>query len=85
MLADADETYRQLGLDHWVASAVGPRADKAVFPGEDGELWLVAYQSRQARVRGSKGMAVLHGCLSNPIPSSPSSIWAHRQARRAAP
>ncbi len=65
MLADSDETYRQLGLDHWVTSAVGPRADKAVFR-RDGELWLVAYQGRQARVRDSKGMAVLHRLLAEP-------------------
>lgn len=64
MLAEADETYRQLGLEHWVTSS-RPRAEAAVFR-RDGEVWAVGYQGLQVQVRDVKGMAVLAMLLGTP-------------------
>lgn len=64
MLTEANETYRQLGLDHWMA-VERPPAEDAVFR-RDGEVWIVGYQGRQVRIRDVKGMAVLARLLAEP-------------------
>jgi hypothetical protein len=65
MLAEANETYRQLGLNHWVLQVEGDNAKDAVFRGE-GEVWVVGYQGREVRIRSIKGMAVLARLLAEP-------------------
>ena len=64
MVSEADETYRQLGLDHWV-SAERPRTEGATFR-RDGDVWTVGYPGREVRVRDIKGMAVLARLLAEP-------------------
>lgn len=64
MLAEANETYRQLGLEHWM-SVEHARTQDAVFR-RDGEVWVVGYQGRERRVRNIKGMAVLARLLAEP-------------------
>ncbi|WP_219417411.1 ATP-binding protein [Pseudonocardia nigra] len=64
MLAEADETYRQLGLAHWVP-AEHPQTVDAAFR-RDGDVWTVGYQGRETRVRDIKGMAVLARLLAEP-------------------
>jgi tetratricopeptide (TPR) repeat protein len=64
MLAEAEESYRQLGLAHW-ASAERPQAVAAAFR-RDGDVWTVGYQGRETRVGDSKGMAVLARLLAEP-------------------
>jgi len=64
MLTEANQAYRQLGLDHWISVERQPAAG-AVFC-RDGEVWVVGYQGRQARIRDVKGMAVLARLLAEP-------------------
>lgn len=64
MLADADETYRQLGISHWASPTQAPGEEAAYL--QDGEMWVVRYQGREARVHDTKGMAVLARLLADP-------------------
>jgi tetratricopeptide (TPR) repeat protein len=65
MLAEANEAYRQLGLDHWTVPVEHRSADDAVFR-RDGEVWVVGYQGQEARVGDIKGMLVLGRLLAEP-------------------
>lgn len=65
---EADETYRQLGLQHWVTADAPhdePGSGDAVFRRDD-DVWLVDYEGTRARVRTTKGMAVLGRLLAEP-------------------
>jgi hypothetical protein len=64
MLTEAIGTYRQLGLDNWIA-VEHPPAEDAVFR-RDGEVWVVGYQGRQVTIRDVKGMTVLARLLAEP-------------------
>ncbi len=67
-LAEATDTYRQLGVDHWLALSrlsPGPPAAGNLFR-RDGEVWRVRYEGREAVIRHVKGLGVLARLLAEP-------------------
>lgn len=68
MLGEANETYQQLGLGHWVTpepGAVRSRAECNAFR-RDGETWVLSYDGRETRVRDVKGLSVIARLLAEP-------------------
>jgi len=68
MLAEAGETYRELGLDHRVrlpavARTVAVQRNRFL---REGDVWAVGFGGRAARVRHVKGMLVLARLLAEP-------------------
>lgn len=68
MLAEANETYRQLGLDHWITpepEAPGENTESNAFR-RDGDTWALSYDGRTVRVRDVKGLSVVARLLAEP-------------------
>lgn len=68
MLAEANETYRQLGLAHWEmpATETPGRESERNSLRRDGETWALSYGGRDTRVRDVKGMTVIAKLLAAP-------------------
>lgn len=69
MLEEANSTYRELGLDHWLQEPVEPRPDAAATPNvfrREGDVWTVRYRGHEARIRHAKGLPVLARLLAEP-------------------
>ncbi len=68
MLAEANETYRQLGLAHWELPETGTpgRESERNSLRRDGETWELSYGGRDTRVRDVKGMSVIARLLAEP-------------------
>lgn len=68
MLAEANQTYRELGLEHWVVAvpaAPGQQPVRSAFR-RDGDTWALTYDGRETRVRDVKGLTVIARLLAEP-------------------
>lgn len=68
MLGEANETYQQLGLDHWITTEPATpltTSQHNVFR-RDGETWALSYDGRETRVRDVKGLSVIARLLAEP-------------------